>query len=254
MFCLPVHYTQTDRSTPRNDIYWFSGTGKYVYAYLLYISIKTLTNIKIFYILLLNAGVSQLVEYKLPKLGVASSTLVTRLLYMKRINIIILMLILILVSCTKHKNIAEVHDDINLRVAFMTRINFAYFIMEGVKIDRDRINSIKITDIADSNNSILSYVINKQYMYLYPDGSFKPDKLLTWVDFIMFTGKFYYRMKGNNDIAIELGEYNYLNKLISRLIGNSILSIEEAKNFKGNFPIPIGIVKDKVNKIRGIVR
>ncbi|MCK4544494.1 hypothetical protein KAU43_03070 [candidate division WOR-3 bacterium] len=173
---------------------------------------------------------------------------------MKRINIIILMLILILVSCTKHKDIADVSEDIDSQVAFMTRINFVYFIMENVKIDRDRITSIKIMDIADSSNSIVSYVINKRYMYLYPDGSFKPDKLLTWIDFIMFSGKFYYRMQGNNDIAIELGEYSYLNQLISRLIGNGILSIEEARNFKGNFPIPIGIVKDKVNKIRGIVR
>ncbi len=175
---------------------------------------------------------------------------------MRRINITILMLILILISCAKHKNIADIANDINFnsQVAFMTRINFVYFITDNVKIDRDKITSVKIIDIADSSNFIVNYVINKRYMYLYPDGSFKPDKLFTWIDFIIFAGKFYYRIQVNNDVTIELGEYSYLNQLISRLIGNGILSTEEAKNLKGNFPIPIDVVRDKVNRIRGAVQ
>jgi len=44
ILCLPVRVrTQTGRSIPRNDIYWFSETGKYVHTYLLNLCVLILT-------------------------------------------------------------------------------------------------------------------------------------------------------------------------------------------------------------------
>ena len=190
-----------------------------------------------------NAGVAQLVEYKLPKLGVASSSLVTRFIIMKKL-LLSLAALIILASC-EHRNTTNepVKNNVIAEFSFMTRGDFALYIYSNLHDSKHWENrKFNLTP-----KSAIDYAIYKKYMYDYPNGDFGGDRLLTWIDFVMFLGAFYNKINHTKKAILPpLKNYSYLKDLFSVLIGNKLLNYEEIAEFKGNFPIPEAIVKNRV--------
>ena len=98
------------------------------------------------------------------------------------------------------------------------------------------------------------YAIYRKYMYIYPNGDFGSDRLLTWIDFVIFLGAFYNKISHTKRVVLPpLKEYSYLKSLFSVLVGNGFLKYDEIVDFKGNFPIPETIVKERIQILNGII-
>ncbi len=193
-----------------------------------------------------------MVEYKLPKLGVASSILVTRFNIMKKIFIFIAV-ILTLTSCVK-KEVAQtskqVDADVIDNVSFVTRNDFALYLYDNLNWRNNNNTDNNFLNL----NRAKQFVITHHYMYTFPDNEFKGDRLLTWIDFVMFFGAFYNKLYTNEKASLpNLKEYSYLRSLFEVLLSRGLLKYDEIANFKGNFPVPEAIVKDRIGKLKMLI-